>query len=150
MRDVRQWTSRASWRAGGRIVGCLLVATVVAGCTTARSDLGSSAISCYHALPTANKAIHGKGHLLEVQQLTMGTLQRKAPRLYGDLKTQSPSSMRICVVAYSGTFDSSSVSLPRGRHSGRLAVVVSTTPDNHLLGTVILARPPLRFGPNVG
>jgi hypothetical protein len=122
------------------------VATVVAGCTTARSDLGSSDSSCYHALPTAFTAIHRKGHLLEVQQLTMGTLQRQAPHLYRDLKTQSSSNKRICVIAFSGTFDSGSVSLPKGRHSGRLAVVVSTTPENHLLGTVILARPPLRFG----
>jgi hypothetical protein len=125
---------------------CLLVATVVASCTTARSDLGSSVSSCYHALPTANEAIHQKGHLLEVQQVTMGTLQRQAPGLYRDLKPQTPSSKRICVVAFSGTFDSSSVSRPKGRHSGRLAVVISTTPENQLLGTVILARPPLRFG----
>jgi hypothetical protein len=138
---------RRTWqRAGGRVVLCLLVATVVTGCTTARSDLASSDSSCYHALPTANKAIHRKGHLLEVQQLTIGMLQRQAPDLYRDLATQAPVTKRICVVAFSGTFEASSVSLPKGRHSGRLAVVVSTSPDNHLLGTVLFSRPPLRFG----
>jgi len=34
----------------------------------------------------------------------------------------------------------------RGRSSGRLAVVVSTTSGNHLLGTIIFAKPPLRIG----
>jgi hypothetical protein len=141
LRRTRTWR-----RAGARVVLCLLVATVVTGCTTARSDLASSDSSCYHALPTANKAIHRKGHLLEVQQLTVGMLQRQAPDLYGELQTHAPASKRICVVAFSGTFDASSVSLPKGRHAGRLAVVISTSPDNHLLGTVLFARPPLRFG----
>ncbi len=137
---------RAWSRAGARIVASLLAATVVAGCTTARSDLGSSVSSCYHALPTANEALHGKGHLLEVQQLTMAALQRQAPSVYQDLGSATASTKRICVIAFSGTFDSSSVSLPKGHPAGHLAVVVSTTPDNTLLGTVIFPRPPLRFG----
>ncbi len=141
-----------AWRRGvGGIVGCLLVAATVADCTTARSDLGTSVSSCYHALPAATKAVRMHGHLLGVQELTVGTLRRQAPGLYGDLAEHPSSGVRICVVAFSGTFDASSVSAASGLPSGHLAVVVSTTPGNHLLGTVILLRPPLRFGhPHVG
>ncbi len=138
---------RPAWRRGlGVIVGCLLAAGTVADCTTARSDLGTSVSSCYHALPAATKAVDRHGHLLGVLQLTVGTLQREAPGLYMDLSAHPSAGKKICVVAFGGTFDASSVSDPRGLQSGRLAVVVSTTPDNHPLGTVILPRPPLRFG----
>jgi hypothetical protein len=140
------------WRRGmGRIIACLVMATVVAGCTTARSDLGTSVSACYLALPTATKAVDGHGHLLGVQEFTIGSLQRRAPNLYGELATHPSMDKRICVVAFGGTFDKSSVTEGRGRENGHLAVVVSTSPGNHLLGTVILARPPLRFGhPHVG
>ncbi len=131
--------------------GCLLAAAVLADCTTARSDLGTSVSSCYHALPTATRAVHSRGHLLGVQEFTVGALQRKAPGLYRELAPHAAPGKRICVVAFSGSFDASSVSDARGNRSGRLAVVVSTTPENQLLGTVILPRPPLRFGhPHAG
>lgn len=141
-----------TWRRGvGGVVGCLLVAAFLADCTTARSDLGTSVSSCYHALPTATKAVHRRGHLLGVQEFTVGSLRREAPDLSQELAAQAASDRRICVVAFSGTFDASSVSAPRGQQSGKLAVVVTTTPGNHLLGTVILPRPPLRFGhPHAG
>ena len=124
----------------GGVVGCLLAAAAVADCTTARSDLGTSVSSCYLALPTATKAVHMHGHLLGVQEFTVGSLQRQAPGFYRELAPDAAPGRRICVVAFSGTFDASSVSEPRGRPSGQLAVVVSTTPGNHLLGTVILAQ----------
>jgi len=146
MRASRRCGSR-TWRRGvGGVVGCLLVAATVADCTTARSDLGTSVNSCYHALPSATKAINMDGHLLSVQQLTVGILHRQAPGLYRDLTAHPPSSRRICVIAFSGSFDASSVFNARGLSSGKLAVVVSTTPGSHLLGTVILPGPPLRFG----
>jgi hypothetical protein len=138
--------SRA-WRRGGSVlVGCLLAAATVADCTTARSDLGTSVNECYHALPAATKAIRMHGHLLEVQELTLGALRRQAPGVYRDLAAHPAAGKHICVVAFSGRFDASSVSDARGRPSGQLAVVVSTTPGNEVLGTVILPHPPLRFG----
>ena len=136
-----------TWRHGVcGVVGCLLVAATLADCTTARSDLGTSVNSCYHALPSATKAVNMEGHLLSVQQLTVGTLRRQAPDLSRDLAGHPPANRRICVIAFSGSFDASSVSNARGLSSGKLAVVVSTTPANHLLGTIILPGPPLRFG----
>lgn len=143
--------SRA-WRRGvGGVASCVVAAAFLADCTTARSDLGTSVSSCYHALPTATKAVNMRGHLLGVQEFTVGSLRRGAPSLSRELATSAASGSRICVVAFSGTFDASSVSAPRGLATGHLAVVVTTTPGNHLLGTVILPRAPLRFGhPHVG
>jgi hypothetical protein len=134
---------RFLWRGA---LGCVVAATVVAGCTTARSDLGTSVGSCYLALPTATKAVDGHGHLLGVQQFTVGWLRRHAPDLYRELAVNQGDNKRICVVAFSGRFDARSVTRARGLPSGQLAVVLSTTPGNHLLGTVIFAKPPLRIG----
>jgi hypothetical protein len=128
------------------VIGCVLVAAVVTGCTTARSDLGTSVGSCYSALPTATRAVHGSGHLLGVQEFTVGWLHRHAPDLYRELATHQASSKRVCAIAFSGHFETASVSGPRGLASGQLAVVVSTESGNHLLGTVIFAKPPLRIG----
>ena len=43
------------------------------------------------------------------------------------------------------TSTASGVSKPFGRHVGTVAVVVVTTPANHLLGTLILTKIPVRF-----
>jgi len=119
---------------------------LLTGCTTARSDLGTSSSSCYEALPTATKAVGGHGRLLGVDRFTLSSLHQNAPRFFEQLDPKGSASQRVCVVAFGGQFDASSVSGPHGRSSGHLAVVVSTTPGNHVLGTVILAQPPLHFG----
>jgi hypothetical protein len=124
----------------------VLLGGFAAGCTTARSDLGTSSSGCYLALPTATKAVEGHGRLLGVDRFTLASLHQTAPRFFAQLDPKGAGSQRICVVAFGGRFDASSVSTPRGRSSGLLAVVVATSPGNHVLGTVILARPPLHFG----
>jgi hypothetical protein len=133
-------------RLASGIVGCLLLSLPFAGCTSVRSSLGTSDSSCYRALPTARQAVNAQGRMLGVQLLTVGALRRDAPRLFADLATTRAQSQRVCVVAFEGRFQESSVSDPRGRSAGRVAVVVSTTPSNQLLGTVIFLRAPLRFG----
>jgi len=125
----------------------VLAATVLTGCTTARSDLGSPVGPCFQALPAATKAIGGHGHLLGVQPFTVGTLARQAPHLFRDLSTAQPSGQRICVLAFSGHFEAHSVQRARGRSTGRLAVVVTTTSGSRLLGTVIFTNPPFHLGP---
>jgi len=131
--------------AAGTASGALAVA-VLAGCTTARSSLGTSDSSCYLALPTATKAIGSHGHLLGVQKFSLSALRKKAPHLLHDLATTASGSETVCIVAFTGNFTTGSVSEPRGRSSGHLAAVVSTTPGNHLLGTVIFTKAPLHFG----
>jgi len=123
----------------------VLLATSLASCTSARSSLGTSDSSCYLALPTANEAVHGHGHFLGVKLFTVGSLRHTAPHLYTELHQENAATQKVCAVAYSGNFSSTSVKDPRGKPSGRLAVVVSTSPSNRLLATVIFTRIPLRF-----
>lgn len=141
---MRGGTVRRRWAAGA--AGCVLLAGVLTGCTAARSNLGTSDSSCYLALPTATKAIGSHGHLLGVQRFSLSALRKKAPHLLHDLATTAPASETVCLIAFTGKFTAGSVSDPRGRSSGQLAVVVSTTPGNHLLGTVIFTKAPLHFG----
>ena len=124
--------------------GVLLAATLT-GCTSARSGLGTSASSCYLALPTANQAVHGDGHFLGVKLFTVGSLRRTAPHLYAAIHNENNSTQHVCAVAYSGDFSRRSVKYPRGKSSGHLAVVVSTSPGDRLLATVIFTRIPLNF-----
>jgi hypothetical protein len=133
-------------RATGALAGCLLFAGVASGCTTARNDLGTSASSCFLALPSASAAVHRHGKLFGVEGFTLAGLRRLTPHLFADLGTTEALSQRVCVTAYTGHFTAASVSHPRGRSSGRLAVVVSTFPTNKLLGTVIFIHPPFHFG----
>ena len=136
-------------RRRARLAGALLAAAVLAGCTTARSDLGTSVSSCFRALPTATRAVDGHGHLLGVQKFTVAALQRQAPDLSRQLVITRAASKRICIVAFSGNFLAASVTHPYGLTTGRLAVVVSTWPGTHVLGTVIYPQPPLRIGRSV-
>ncbi len=138
-------------RIAGAVVGVLLVAAVCAGCSSPRSDLGTADSACYLALPTASRALEGHGALTGVHGFTLASLKARSPRLYALLKTDRPSSQRVCVAAYTGTFTATSVVHSLGRSSGDLAVVVVATPANTVLGTVIYRRPPLHFGhPHLG
>jgi hypothetical protein len=130
----------------GCLAGCMLLASVVAGCTSARSALGTSDSSCYRALPAATNAVGAHGRLLSVDLFTWTELRQRAPELFTALGTKHASPQRVCVIAFDGKFDKTSVLDPLGRSSGRLAVVVLATPSNQLLGTVIFTRAPLHLG----
>jgi hypothetical protein len=137
-----------AWRA---LAGCLLLAAVFAGCTSGRSSLGTSDDSCYLALPTATSAVHAHGRLIGVHLFDMKTLRQRAPVVFKDLRTTYDAAQRVCVVAFQGHFTKASVSHGRGRSTGQVAVVVSTTPANHVLGTALFDLTPLHFGhPHVG
>ncbi|MGP0031489.1 MAG: hypothetical protein ACLPVF_13400 [Acidimicrobiales bacterium] len=133
------------------VAGCVLLATVGAGCTSARSNLGTSDSSCYLALPAAARAVHRQGRLAGVHLYSLGTLRHVAPLVYQAVAPGHATSQRVCVVEFEGRFSESSVADPHGRTAGRLAVVVTAMPSNRLLGTVLFARTPLHFGhPHVG
>lgn len=132
-------------RAGVLAAGLVLAASLLASCSSARSDLGTSDESCYLALPTAAKAVGGHGHLEGVRKYTLSSLHGVAPRLYGRLAHDVAKKQSVCVAGYSGHFTSSEVSKPLGHPSGTLAVAVVTTPANKLLGTLILTKLPVRF-----
>jgi hypothetical protein len=84
--------------------------------------------------------------LVGVHRYTLSALRSRAPHLLHALATNVAGSQSVCVVAFAGHFTTATVSDPRGRSSGQLAVVVSTTPGNRVLGTVIFTEAPLHFG----
>jgi hypothetical protein len=126
--------------------GLVVVAGLAAGCTTARSDLGTSDSACYRAIPAATRAVNGQGRLLGVQRASLGSLHGMSPELLRDISAGQSPTQAVCVIAFQGHYTSASVLDPRGRSSGRLAVVVTTTPADHLLGTVVFSHPPFHFG----
>jgi hypothetical protein len=128
------------------LAACLLAAGLLAGCTSARSNLGTSDSACFLALPPATKAVGGHSKFIGVHLYTLASLRKNAPHLYDALPSQPASSQRICAIAFMGTFTTTSVSHPLGLASGPVAVVVLKTPSNQLLGTVIFDHAPVRFG----
>ena len=120
-------------------------ATVLTGCTSARTNQGTTDESCYLSLPAAQKAVGGHGHLAGVRKVSLSALRGMAPHLYGDLSDALSPRQAVCLAAYKGHFMSSEVQKPLGRSSGPLAVAVVTTPGNKVLGTLILERLPVRF-----
>jgi hypothetical protein len=127
------------------LAGLVLSSGVLAGCSTARLDVGTTDESCYLALPTAAKAVGGHGHLAGVHKFSPGSLKAVAPRLERSLQDRVPKGRSICLAAYTGHFTRAETMKPIGRLAGAVAVAVVTSPGNDLLGTVILARIPLRF-----
>jgi hypothetical protein len=133
-------------RVTGGLVTCLVAGCLLVGCSSARSDLGTSDSPCFRALPAASEAIHHRGALAGVQLFTLASLHRRTPQLYSALDSSAQPTGQVCVIEYTGSFAESSVSRPFGSPSGRLAVVVLQAPSNRLIGTVILDHPPLPFG----
>jgi len=136
----------ATLKLASGVAACLLAAGLTAGCTSARSDLGTSDSSCFLALPSATKAAGPHSRFIGVHLYTLSSLQKKVPHLFGLLPSEPASSQRICAIAFSGTFTKTSVSHPLGLASGSVAVVVLKTPSNQLLGTVIFNHTPVGFG----
>ncbi len=132
-------------RFGAGLAGLVVAASLLTACSAARTGQGTSAESCYLALPTASEAVGDHGHLAGVRKFTLSSLHGMAPRLYDHLADEVPKGQAVCVVAYTGKFDKAMVSKPLGRPTGTLAVVVVTTPANKLLGTLILTKIPVRF-----
>ena len=125
---------------------CALAILLLAGCTSVRSNLGTSDSSCYLALPAATRSVGATSRLVGVHLTTVRTIAKDSSFLSTALGIGNGSAKRACVFEFAGRFSKSSVSRARGRASGRFAVVVLTSPGNRLLGTVILRHPPLRFG----
>jgi hypothetical protein len=137
--------NRTRTRVASLAAAFFLAATLLAACSTARSDFGTTDASCYLVLPTASKAVGGHGHLEGVRKYTLSSLRNVAPRLYRRLADDVSKKQAVCVAGYSGHFTSSEVSRAMGQPSGTLAVAVVATPSNKLLGTLILTKLPVRF-----
>jgi hypothetical protein len=123
----------------------VLAAMLLASCSSARTDFGTTDASCYLELPTASQAVGGHGHLEGVRKYTLSGLRNVAPRLYDRLAKDVPKKQGVCIAGYTGHFTASEVSKAMGKPSGTLAVAVVTTPGNKLLGTLVLTKLPVRF-----
>jgi hypothetical protein len=130
----------------GAVAGCLLALGLLGGCTSARSELGTSDSACFLALPTATRAVGAHGRLLGVRLLSSTSLGHLAPSLAADLPPGELTRGRICVLAFAGSFTATTVAQPVGLPSGPVAVVVTSSPSNRLIGTAIVRRAPLHFG----
>jgi len=124
---------------------CALVFLLAVGCTSIRSNLGTSDSSCFLALPAATKAVGPHSRLLGARLFSLAELRREAPKLAAQVSPKGSPKQSLCVLAFSGHFSSTAVSKPLGRSAGEVAVAVLTRPSNLLLGTVILKRLPIRF-----
>jgi hypothetical protein len=125
--------------------GLVVAASLLTACSAARSGQGTTDETCYLALPTAAKAVGGHGHLAGVRKYSLTGLRGAAPRLYGQFVNDVPKGQNVCIAAYTGHFTATNVSKPFGDTSGTIAVAVVTTPGNRLLGTLLLAKLPVRF-----
>jgi len=146
MTVVTKWMRRQRMFAlTSGLASCTLAICLAAGCTSPRSDLGTSDSSCYLALPAAAKAVGPHSKLLGAHLFTLSDLRRQAPKLVAQIGPKGSPTQRVCVLAFSGHFTSAEVSKPHGRSVGQDAIVVLTSPSNSLIGTVIVRRVPLRF-----
>jgi hypothetical protein len=128
------------------IAGCCLATCLLADCTAARSELGTTDSPCYLALPAATAAAGPHSRLVGVHLLRLDALGQRSRRLFDALPVRGTPRQRVCVIGFSGSFTKASVTRPYGRESGHLAVVVLDNPSNQLIGTVIFDRAPLQFG----
>ncbi len=124
----------------------MLAAGLLTGCTSARSDLGTTGESCYLGLPAASQAVGGHGRLTGVELMNGAALRQKAPLVASTLVPNGAATSRYCAFSFTGNFERAEVTRPYGRTSGRLAVVVLSAPSMRLLGTFLFHHNPLQLG----
>jgi hypothetical protein len=137
-------------RQAATVILCLAVATALFGCTSARDTLGTNASPCFESLVVAANAVHHTGSFAGVHLLSFTRIGSDA-HIQSALSARAGSTVHdVCVVSYKGTFSVDHVERPLGQPPaggiGHYAIVIVSQPQNHLLGTVVRATQPLRFG----
>ncbi len=133
------------------LAAVLSAATVSGGCVTARNSLGTSNSPCFVALPRAAAAVRHQGRLGGVRLVTWGQLTRSSDVYQIDIKRKLAPPQKLCLVAYLGRFRHSEVLRPAGAGRAHLAIVMVLWPKNTVLDTLLVHRPPTRFGhPRIG
>jgi hypothetical protein len=89
--------------------------------------------------------VGGHGHLEGIRKYSINGLKGMAPRLYDQMADQVPKGQSVCLAGYTGHFSAGMVTKPLGQPTGKLAVVVVTSPGNKVLGTLVLPKLPVRF-----
>ncbi|HZT66787.1 MAG TPA: hypothetical protein VFA11_13450 [Acidimicrobiales bacterium] len=127
-----------------RVAVAVLLSTAVTACGVRGADLGTTSSPCFKALPAAYDAVHDGGKLVGVRIERPGS--RSLRRLPGH---EQLGRTKICLVAFRGDFDRSTVAHPLATPlsvpTGPYAVVAVTEDGKRLLGTLVLRRLPLVF-----
>jgi len=137
----------ATW---GLVLALGVGGSALAGCTAARSALGTGASPCFRAIPPAEDAVHHRGKLAGVRIGPLTLVSGHYHRLSDALSDRSKVPVKaVCFVAYRGTFELNEVERPimasSSRTTGRFAIVVVSSPQNQLLGTFVVNQLPLRL-----
>jgi hypothetical protein len=129
-------------------LGSVMVA-LLAGCTSARDTLGTSASSCFEALAVAGNAVHHQGTFAGVRSVSFSSVSADVHLGNAPSTTTALSKHNVCVVSYHGLFSVNQVEKPLGPAPpgglGHYAIVIVSNPQNHLVGTVVRLTQPLRF-----
>jgi hypothetical protein len=123
------------------------------GCTSARNTLGTSSSPCFRAVPVASEAVNDRGTLAGIRlvgQKEIDSRRRLRELVQG---VAGPAVHNVCVVSFHGQFRLDQVKKPFGTAppggSGPVALVVVSTPQNQLLGTLVVTHEPLPLRHNV-
>lgn len=127
--------------------------SALGGCTSARNALGTSSSPCFRAVPVASEAVHDRGTLAGIRlvgQKEIDSRRRLRELVQG---VAGPAVHDVCVVSFHGQFRLDQVEKPFGAAppggSGPVALVVVSTPQNQLLGTLVVDHEPLPLRHNV-
>ncbi len=129
----------------------LAAGVALSACAVPRQALGPGEAPCFTALPAAAGAVHHQGHLAGVRLVNVSAVGREPAPVAAAARADRARGARVCLIAFTGHFEASAVTSPRGAARGRTAVVVVTFPGLDVLGTVLLGGRPAGFGhPHIG
>jgi hypothetical protein len=154
-------------RAAGVAIAVIMSATVAgtAGCAAVRNGLGTSSSVCFRAIPVGKSAVtpppsvvpsSGKPVAMtfvgvrSATQKDIDTFGSTHNYLKAELTKRNGGPVKsLCLVAYRGSFDPSSVLDPLGPVPALghriYAVAVISEPSNKLLATFIRSKEPISF-----
>lgn len=142
MGEVRGSSTKRVRRALAAAVVALALGGSLAACSSVHQGLGTSDAACFTALPRAAAAVGSHARFGGVRLLKVSAIPYKT---LAAIVRSATSADRVCLVDYIGDFTAAKVSHPRGRSTGRFAVVVLTFPKGDLVATVLFRRVPVRF-----
>lgn len=142
-------------REGGGLAAGLVgvLGLALSGCAAPHTGLGPSASSCFQALPSAEAAVHGQGHLVGLKRWPAIRVLSLASHIRGaggiDLGglpgTAGDPSRLLCVVAFQGPFGPGQVENAQTDQGGPFALVVLTPDGEGGVRSFVVRRLPLRF-----
>jgi hypothetical protein len=133
-----------------RVLAMLVVALLLAACTSPKSAIGPSASPCFRTLPTALAAVGNRGHFLGVRLLTTAVVDADLEHAHDAIVPPELAGRAtlLCVVGYRGPFLASRVQKPQPKamRSGRDALVLISLGTGRVIATLLLGGAPLRIG----